>query len=345
MINETMSVLVKPEHRHADRRSPEYLAQLLSDKKQLQVLPNVFLHVEKILDEEISKVRSGLFHLTDDNEVLQLPQPSGPIVILTEKLHVPVAEYPDFNFVGRILGPRGMTAKQLETDTGCKIMVRGKGSMRDKQKEEQNRGKANWEHLNEDLHVLITVEDTQNRAEIKIRRAAEEVKKLLVPTPDGEDDLKRRQLMELAIINGTYRDTTTSPAAGQALNQASLVAAMPLPVSQAPRLIATSPVAIPAMLPAPSVPGGGTQFILAPRLPHFTPATSSMATPPTMLASGPPPPQIIQTTDAAAGFIYPYDPYRFHQLFEYSGSLEQSAAGAATKFRRTVTYREHPYMR
>jgi len=39
-----------------------------------------------------------------------------------------------FNFVGRILGPRGMTAKQLEMDTGCKIMVRGKGSMRDKVK-------------------------------------------------------------------------------------------------------------------------------------------------------------------------------------------------------------------
>jgi len=39
-----------------------------------------------------------------------------------------------FNFVGRILGPRGLTAKQLENDTGCKIMVRGKGSMRDKQK-------------------------------------------------------------------------------------------------------------------------------------------------------------------------------------------------------------------
>ena len=39
-----------------------------------------------------------------------------------------------FNFVGRILGPRGMTAKQLEQETGCKIMVRGRGSMRDKKK-------------------------------------------------------------------------------------------------------------------------------------------------------------------------------------------------------------------
>jgi hypothetical protein len=86
-----------------------------------------------------------------------------------------------FNFVGRILGPRGMTAKQLEQETGCKIMVRGKGSMRDKAKEDQMKGKPNWEHLNDELHVLITVEDTKNRAEIKIKRAVEEIKRLLVP--------------------------------------------------------------------------------------------------------------------------------------------------------------------
>ncbi|KAG5831554.1 hypothetical protein ANANG_G00304920 [Anguilla anguilla] len=72
--------------------------------------------------------------------------------------------------------------------------------------EEQNRGKPNWEHLNEDLHVLITVEDAQNRAEIKLKRAVEEVKKLLVPAAEGEDSLKKMQLMELAILNGTYRD-------------------------------------------------------------------------------------------------------------------------------------------
>ena len=86
-----------------------------------------------------------------------------------------------YNFVGRILGPRGMTAKQLEQETGCKIMVRGRGSMRDKKKEELNRGKPNWEHLSEELHVLIQCEDTPNRARVKLMRAVEEVKKLLVP--------------------------------------------------------------------------------------------------------------------------------------------------------------------
>ena len=47
--------------------------------------------------------------------------------------------------------------------------------------EEQNRGKPNWEHLNDELHVLITVEDTENRALVKLARATEEIKKLLVP--------------------------------------------------------------------------------------------------------------------------------------------------------------------
>lgn len=48
--------------------------------------------------------------------------------------YFPPPPFAQFNFVGRILGPRGMTAKQLEQETGCKIMVRGKGSMRDKKK-------------------------------------------------------------------------------------------------------------------------------------------------------------------------------------------------------------------
>lgn len=47
--------------------------------------------------------------------------------------------------------------------------------------EDLNRGKPNWEHLSDELHVLLTVEDTENRAHIKLERAVEEVKKLLVP--------------------------------------------------------------------------------------------------------------------------------------------------------------------
>ncbi|KAJ1373237.1 hypothetical protein KIN20_035597 [Parelaphostrongylus tenuis] len=165
--------------------SLEYLADLVKEKKDLEVFGENFQHVDRLLSEEISRVRGCVV-------------PDG-------KIYVPKREYPDYNFVGRILGPRGMTAKQLEQETGCKIMVRGKGSMRDKRKEEANRGKPNWEHLDDELHVLLQCEDTENRARIKLRAAMDHVKKLLVPAPEGTDELKRKQLMELAIINGTYR--------------------------------------------------------------------------------------------------------------------------------------------
>lgn len=38
------------------------------------------------------------------------------------------------NFVGKLLGPQGNTIKRLQEDTGAKISVLGKGSMRDKNK-------------------------------------------------------------------------------------------------------------------------------------------------------------------------------------------------------------------
>ncbi|KAA3679238.1 protein quaking [Paragonimus westermani] len=192
------------------KATPEYLQDLLKDKKQLQNFPNIFLHLEIILEKEITRVRERLFHLNESfrKSENELPEPAGNITTLQEKVFVPVKENPNYNFVGRLLGPRGLTAKQLEQDLECKIMVRGRGSLRDKKKEDMNRGKSNWEHLDEDLHVLVSVEDFENRAAIKLRRATETIRTFLeqgVRTPNGEDVLKRHQLMELAIINGTYR--------------------------------------------------------------------------------------------------------------------------------------------
>lgn len=158
----------------------EYLQQLLKDKSNLATFANMFNHVERLLDDEINRIRGDLFQCKGDP--LVLPDPVGEVVTRQEKVMVPVKSHPEYNFVGRILGPRGMTAKQLESVTGCKIMVRGKGSMRDKKKEEMNRDKPNWEHLKEELHVLIQCEDTANRCDVKIKRAKEEVAKLLVPS-------------------------------------------------------------------------------------------------------------------------------------------------------------------
>lgn len=259
----------------------DYLAQLLKDRKQLAAFPNVFTHVERLLEEEIAKVRASLFQINGvQKEPLQLPEAEGNPVTLNEKVYVPVKEHPDFNFVGRILGPRGMTAKQLEQETGCKIMVRGKGSMRDKKKEDANRGKPNWEHLSDELHVLITVEDTENRAKLKLARAVEEVQKLLVPQAEGEDELKKRQLMELAIINGTYRDTTTKAAAAACEEEWRRVAA----AAAESRLISSAmPGLAQQQLRSQQTPLGAP-LILSPRMSVPTSAASllSGSGPPTM---------------------------------------------------------------
>ncbi|XP_037078851.1 protein held out wings-like [Pollicipes pollicipes] len=231
-----------------------------------------------------------------------------------------------------------MTAKQLEQETGCKIMVRGRGSMRDKKKEEQNRGKPNWEHLSDELHVLITVEDSENRAAAKLQRAVDEIKKLLVPSADGEDELKKRQLMELAIINGTYRDSSKpSP-------ELALSAGLPSSAADAaPRLqltqmaaglggLMTSQIRTPASLGAP--------LILSPRMAAGT----------ALINSGPPP--LISAGDAALL----YAQYAPDYAAQYAAQLAQPlhladytadpTGVAASKQRRMFAQvREHPYQR
>ncbi|XP_072384978.1 protein held out wings isoform X1 [Diabrotica undecimpunctata] len=326
----------------------DYLAQLLKDRKQLAAFPNVFIHVERLLDEEIAKVRASLFQINGvKKEPLVLPDPDGPVTTLTEKVYVPVKEHPDFNFVGRILGPRGMTAKQLEQETGCKIMVRGKGSMRDKKKEDQNRGKPNWEHLSDELHVLLTVEDTENRAQVKLQRAVDEVRKLLVPQADGEDELKKRQLMELAIINGTYRDSTSKAAA---------VAEFLIPACDEEwRRLAASAVETQRLL-SPGIPGLTTQMrtptaplgaplILSPRMSVPTTAAS--------ILNGSAPPGSLLSPGDPHGLIYaPYADYTNYAalaasplLTEYTTADHSGAAAAAAKQRRLGQIREHPYQR
>ncbi|XP_076307730.1 protein held out wings-like isoform X2 [Tachypleus tridentatus] len=298
----------------------DYLAQLFKDKTKLAAFPNVFVHLERLLDEEISKVRSSLLQRNGaKKEPLVLPHPEGEPITLQEKVFVPVKDYPDYNFVGRILGPKGLTTKMLEQETGCRIMVRGKGSMRDKKKEEQYKGKPNYEHLAEELHVLIQVEDTPNRATLKMEHAVKEVKKLLVPVTEGEDELKKRQLMELAIIRGTYRESGTK------LNRPET------PRLMTPQMTLGNHLRMPTPLGAP--------LILSPRL--SVPTSNS-------LINGSVPPPLINPADA--GLIYsPYTDYQYATLAspllaEYPG-LDPSTAGAVAKQRRLLGVRDHPYTR
>lgn len=45
------------ENHKDDRNSPEYLSQLLKDKKQIQAFPSVFVHLERLLDEGKNRLK------------------------------------------------------------------------------------------------------------------------------------------------------------------------------------------------------------------------------------------------------------------------------------------------
>lgn len=115
----------------------------------------------------------------------------------TEKLFIPAKDHPEINFVGLLLGPRGNTLRQLQENSGAKLAIRGKGSVKD--------GKLREPHMNEELHVLITA-DTTPKIELAIKLTNEVIEKA-ISSPEGQNDLKRDQLRELAILNGTLRES------------------------------------------------------------------------------------------------------------------------------------------
>lgn len=119
----------------------------------------------------------------------------------SEKLYIPIMDYPDINFVGLLLGPRGNTLRQLQEDSGAKLAIRGKGSVKDGKLAE------NGPNLSpeENLHVVITA-DTSAKIH-KAVRLTNEVLEKAISSPVGQNDLKRDQLRELAVLNGTLRET------------------------------------------------------------------------------------------------------------------------------------------
>ncbi|KAF3770933.1 hypothetical protein M406DRAFT_326345 [Cryphonectria parasitica EP155] len=118
-----------------------------------------------------------------------------------EKVYVPVNDYPEINFIGLLIGPRGNTLKKMETESGAKIAIRGKGSVK------EGKGRSDAAHASnqeEDLHCLIMA-DTEEKVN-KAKKLIHNVIETAASIPEGQNELKRNQLRELAALNGTLRD-------------------------------------------------------------------------------------------------------------------------------------------
>ncbi|KAJ3678105.1 hypothetical protein LUZ60_001908 [Juncus effusus] len=134
-----------------------------------------------------------------------------PIVKKVVRLDVPAEKYPNFNFVGRLLGPRGNSLKRVEATTQCRVYIRGRGSVKDSVKEDKLRDKPGYEHLNEPLHVLVEAEFPADIIDTRLNQAVSILEDLLKPVDESMDYYKKQQLRELAILNGTLREESPSP--------------------------------------------------------------------------------------------------------------------------------------
>ncbi|KAK4398683.1 KH domain-containing protein [Sesamum angolense] len=191
--------------------SGRYLSELLAERNKLSpfiaVLPNSY----RLLNQEILRVttllgnasvleQSGLEHAS--------PLASGGIYsnggANMNRWASPFQS--DYNFVGRLLGPRGNSLKRVEATTDCRVLIRGRGSIKDPVREEMMRGKPGYEHLNEPLHILVEAELPVEIIDARLMQAREILEDLLKPVDESQDFYKKQQLRELAVLNGTLRE-------------------------------------------------------------------------------------------------------------------------------------------
>ncbi|XP_060727761.1 KH domain-containing, RNA-binding, signal transduction-associated protein 1a [Tachysurus vachellii] len=175
----------------------KYLPELLAEKDSLDAS---FTHAMKLLTAEIERIQKGE-PKKDGETYLDLFTTKN--VRVKERVLIPVKQYPRFNFVGKILGPQGSTIKRLQEDTGAKISVLGKGSMRDKNKEEELRkgGEPKYAHLSMELHVYIEVFAPIPECYMRMAHAMDEVKKFLMPV-DNMDEMHQDPFMDVGYLNG-----------------------------------------------------------------------------------------------------------------------------------------------
>ena len=114
---------------------------------------------------------------------------------IKKKIFIPKKQ--GINYVGLLIGPKGTNQKRLEQESGCKILVRGKGT--------QKEGMPELPEDSEEQHVLIIGD-----SETAVKRATHLVNKILLANEKERNQIKEEQIKksqeirtELLIKDGT----------------------------------------------------------------------------------------------------------------------------------------------
>ena len=114
-----------------------------------------------------SKSKNNNLNFLDDNTKLK------------RKIYIPKSS--EINYVGLLIGPKGTYQKRLEQQTGCKILIRGKGT--------QKEGNPPQPDDHEEKHVLIIGD-----SEEKLTRAQNLIERVLFADEKTRSKIKEEQI-------------------------------------------------------------------------------------------------------------------------------------------------------
>lgn len=159
---------------------------------------------------------------------------SGPKFL--RKVYIPYREFPNVNFMGMVIGPRGNTQKHLEKDTNCKISVRGRGAKGSESSAMPATGaeslaqKKRREDDEDELHVQITAERLS-----ELEACVTLITDILKPPADDDQSAVRKlQLLQVTAPEGRGRVWATSAAMLRSFTRPYLSRSPPPPARSSP---------------------------------------------------------------------------------------------------------------
>jgi len=160
------------------------LEQMNAEKNDLEATHPL---AAKLLETEIARIQAGGL---ENVNFIELHQAKTKVEF---RVKIPSKEFPQLNFVGKILGQGGENVKRLQEATGVRIAVLGWGSMKDKKKQEELRQQGGkYAHLNHDLHVWFEAQGHPIDCYSRIVNAFRLVHPFLVPDPNEMQQLQQQ---------------------------------------------------------------------------------------------------------------------------------------------------------
>jgi len=162
--------------------------------------------VRKRAELEKSRHDAIVEMLTINPDYKKPPDYNEPTIKITDKVMIPQDDHPGLNFMGLLIGPRGNTLKAMEKVSGCKIVIRGKGSVKEGKVQVRDQPMPGED---EPLHAYVEGDEP-----IKVQKAVAKIKEIIqqgIDLPEGSNQLRQMQLRELAMLNGTLREDGILP--------------------------------------------------------------------------------------------------------------------------------------